>query len=333
MLSRIDEQPRPDQPLVMLLGDDIDDEDHDLLFPALRARGTSVIRVHPHELTVKMADEGLTFLVAGQKIKPDLVVGWVLEDLLFPGMAHLEAFEAAGVPVINAALTLFRSQNKYVTSALLAADGTLGYPVIAGRDPGIFETWVSELNGTSVVKPLFGFGGSGLRRIQSGEDIPDFLSDIEQNNETYYAMPWIDNPGRDIRVYTVNYQPIFAMYRYAPSGQWITNVHAGGEIAMCPLTNEIISTASQASQAAGTLIGGVDIGEDQDTGGLIVYEVNSCPTCEPPVLEAVADFLADAARDLDSTLRTWRAKKVFDQLDEDPALFHPSKHKLIRGHK
>ena len=330
MLSRLDQKPRSDQPLVMLLGNDIDEEDHDLLFPALRDQGISVIRVHPYDLTVEVADEEFSFLVAGQKIEPDLVVGWVLEDLLYPGMAQLEAFSAAGIPVINEALTLFRAQNKFVTSALLAAERALSYPVITGREPELFEDWISGRSEPAVLKPLFGFGGEGLRRVQNGEEASEILATLKQSNEPYYAMPWVDNPGRDIRVYTINHVPVFAMYRYAPTGQWITNVRAGGEIAMCPLTDSIISLASQASRAVGTLIGGIDIGEDQTTGELVVYEVNSCPSCEPPVLEALTDFLAAAARDLDSALMNWRPEKVYDRLDEDAALFHRSKQRLIR---
>lgn len=330
MLSRFDGQPNPDHPLVVFLGDDIDDEDHDLLFPALRAHGISVARVHPHELVVEMTGGDISFSVSGQVLKPDLVVGWVLDELLIPGMAHLEVFQRAGIPVINDGLTLFRAQNKYVNSALLATGATLGYPVITGRDLAALEDWLEDLDGPAVLKPLVGFGGRGIRRIEGPEDIPELLADLAQDQGAYYAVPWIDNPGRDIRVYTVNHQPVFAMYRYAPPGQWITNVRAGGGIAMCPLTEEIAVLAQHASRAAGTLIGGVDIGENQQTGDLVVYEVNSCPTCEPPVLEAVASFLAAAVRDLDSALRTWRPTKVYDHLDEDPALFHPSKHDVIR---
>lgn len=330
MLSRFDEQPNPDHPLVLFLGDDIDDEDHDLLFPALRAHDISVVRVHPHELVVEMTDGDISFSAAGQGLKPDLVVGWVLDQVLTLGMAHLEVFQRAGIPVINDALTLFRAQNKYVNSALLATGGALGYPVIIGRDPAALTGWLEELGGPAVMKPLVGFGGQGIQRIEGPAEVPEFLSDTERNQESYYAVPWIDNPGRDIRVYTLNHQPVFAMYRYAPLGQWITNVRAGGGIAMCPLTEELAALAQQASRAAGTLIGGVDIGENQQTGGLVVYEVNSCPTCEPPVLTELADFLAAAVRDLDSALRTWQPGKVYDQLDEDPGLFHPSKHDVIR---
>lgn len=330
MLSRFDEPPRPDQPLIVILSDDTDEEDHNVLFPALRDRGTSVIRVHPHELVVNIRDRVQSFSAAGLEFTPDLVVGWVLEDLLFPGMAHLEAFAAAGVPVINSALTLFRAQNKYVTSAHLAAERALGYPVITGRDPVALRSWMAEFGGPAVTKPVFGFGGRGLQRADTAADLQPVLTRVEQSGENYYAMPWVQNPGRDIRVYTVNHHAVFAMYRYAPAGQWVTNVKAGGQIAMCPLTEDISALASRASRAVGTLIGGVDIGEDTATGELVVYEVNSCPTCEPPVLLAAADFLAAAARDVDAAVRTWRPAKVYDGVDDDPALFHPSKHGLIR---
>lgn len=39
---------------------------------------------------------------------------------------------------------------------------------------------------------------------------------------------------------------------------------------------------------------------------------------------------AAAARDVDAAVRTWRPAKVYDGVDDDPALFHPSTHGLIR---
>lgn len=330
MLSRLDDPLDTDRPLVVFLGDDIDEEDHDILFPALRERGVSVVRVHPTELVVTMDDTGITFSVAGQQLKPDLVVGWVLDELLIPGMAHLDVFARAGIPVINDAVTLFRAQNKYLDSSLLSLSGDLGYPVLTGRSPEALETWVRELNGPAVIKPLVGFGGRGLRKIDGEMELQEFLSELRRDGGAYYAVPWVNNPGRDIRVYTINHQPVFAMYRYAPPGKWITNVRAGGDMAMCPLNDALADLARRASEAAGTLIGGVDIGENLDTGELVIYEVNSCPTCEPPVLDALADFLALAVRDLDHARATWLPGHVYQELDTDPELFHESKRGLLR---
>ena len=308
----------------MFLGDDIDDEDHDLLFPALGRLGVRVIRVHPADLVTRLDREGATFSVAGHRIRPDLVVGWVLDELIHPGMAQLDVLKRAGVPVINDALTLLRAQNKYTNSAMLAAGGALRFPALVGRDDDALIDWVAELDGPVVIKPTVGFGGRGLLRLEGAEDARRFLSGLA-DDELYYAVPWIDNPGRDIRVYVINHHPVFAMYRYAPEGKWITNVRAGGRIAMCPLTDDIAELAATASRAAGTLIGGVDIAENLATGELVVYEANSCPTCEPPALAELAGFLAAAVHDLDEALRTWRPGTVYTEYDPDPALFHESK--------
>ena len=335
MLSRLDDPfftapEGPDRPLVVFLGDDIDDEDHDILFPALRERGRAVIRVHPDELVVRLHPEHTTFSVQGYSLKPDLVIGWVLDDLLMPGMAQLDVFARAGVPVINDALTLFRAQNKLTGSSMLAAAGSLYYPVISGKDIPELRRWIEEIDGAIVLKPLVGYGGRGLQRVADVMDDEAIIWAMEQRNEAYYAMPWIDNPGRDIRVYTVNHRAVFAMYRYAHEGQWITNVLAGGLMAMCPLTDELIELAERASRGAGTLIGGVDIAENRQTGGLVVYKVNSCPTCEPAALGAVADFLAAAALDLEEAREVWRPRHVHTEYDPSPDLFHPSKHDQLK---
>ena len=335
MLSRLDDPSftgpgGPDRPLVVFLGDDVDDEDHDVLFPAMRDRGVAVIRVHPEELVIRLDRESITFTVDGRPLRPDLVVGWVLDDLLLPGMAQLDVFARAGVPVINDAITLFRAQNKLLDSSLLAAAGALRYPVISGADVRELGSWLDGLGAPAVIKPLVGHGGRGIERVRDAAERAALLDRIEKDPHQYYAMPWIENPGRDIRVYTVNHRAVFAMYRYAPPGRWITNVLAGGLLEMCPLTPEIAELAERASRGADTLIGGIDVAENLDTGELVVYEVNSCPTCEPPVLVEVADFLAAAARDPDAARESWRPGRVHTDFDGSPELFHASKRGRLR---
>lgn len=330
MLSRLDDPLAPDRPLIVILGDDTDEEDHDLLFPALRARGVSVIRVHPHDIVTRMDPDEVSFSVGPLQLRPDLVVGWVLDDLLVPGMSYLDAFARLGVPVINDAMTLFRAQNKFLDSTLLSDGGALRYPVITGRDDTALEDWLEDLDAPAVVKPLVGYGGRGIEKLADAADAPALLARLRERDEGYYVVPWIDNPGRDIRVYTVNHHPVFAMYRYAPPGKWITNILAGGNLAPCPLTPELSELAARASRAAGTLIGGIDIGENRATDELVVYEVNSCPTCEPPAIEAVADFLATAAVDLEQARATWRPARIHTDPPPDPELFHASKRDRIR---
>jgi len=330
MRSRLDDDLEEGRPLLVVLADDRDDEDHDILFPAIRARGVSVVRIHPYDLVVHLGPTGATFTVDGRPVRPHLILGWVLGELLTPGMVQLDVLRRAGIPVINDAMTLFRAENKLLDSSRLAAHGLLRHPVLAGYDRTALTPGLTR-DGVTVVKPLNGFGGQGVARLETAADYDAFRGEEASSDAGFCAMPWVENPGRDIRVYTIDHHPVFAMYRYAPGGDWVTNVTAGGTIAMCPLTPELIDLAARASRAAGTVIGGVDIGEDLETGGHVIYEVNSCPTCEPPVLEEAADFLAAATADLDAAQATWRPRRVRTELDEDPTLFHASKRHLIRA--
>jgi [lysine-biosynthesis-protein LysW]--L-2-aminoadipate ligase/ribosomal protein S6--L-glutamate ligase len=53
----------------------------------------------------------------------------------------------------------------------------------------------------------------------------------------------------------------------------------------------------------------------------VVYKVNSCPTCEPPVLEAIADFLAAAVTDREAGA-AWRPQRDYTLVEPT---FHPGK--------
>lgn len=308
MKSRLDDDLDSDRPLVVFLGDDVDEQDHDVLSPLLRARGTAVVRVHPHDLVTRLDEAGPTFTVDGRPLRPDLVVGWVLDELLLPGMAQLDVLARAGIPVVNDALTLFRAQHKFLDSSQLSAAGVLRYPVITGRDRAALLDWMAASDRPAVFKPLSGFGGRGLQKLA---DVPAAHALLDYlDGEPYYVVP-----------YTVNHHPVFAIYRYAADGAWVTNILAGGSMAVCPLSDEIVDLAARASRASGTLIGGIDIGENTTTGELVVYEVNSCPTCEPPVLEAIADFLAAAVTDREADA-AWRPQRDYTLVEPT---FHPGK--------
>lgn len=317
-------------PLLAVLADGRDQEDFDVLFPALGEHGIRTVRCDPREITTEVRAGRLAFGVNGRPLEPALVLGWALEEVRDPAMVMLDLFALAGVPVLNDAMTLYRAQHKLLNAARLASGGALGYPIIAGHDPATLRQWTREEGTRAVVKPMRGYGGRGVRTIDGEDELRDWWSGRADEEEPFFAMPWIENPRRDIRVYTVNHHPVFAMYRYAPEGSFVTNVKAGGSIAMCPLTSELIDIAARASRAAGTPIGGIDVAEDRAADELVVYEANSCPSLEPAVLGEVADFLAAAARDPRGALERWEPDRVFTQQDDSPELFHPSKRHLLR---
>ncbi|WP_433389320.1 ATP-grasp domain-containing protein [Micromonospora sp. KLBMP9576] len=309
------------RPLIILLGNDYDETDHAVLFPEVRRRGADIERVHPDELVTELTEDGARFFFKGEEISPDLVVGWVYEDILYRGMYQLEAFERMGVPVLNTARTLFCGQNKYLNSVMLHAAGVPHLRVLSGRDGETLLTWARSQSFPLVLKPIVGFGGNGLQKIESMEQLAKVAPSLAPD-EHYYIVPFVDNPGRDIRVYCLNYEPVYAHYRYAPEGQWITNFSAGGSMAPCNLTPELMEIAARASRSVGARMSGVDVVEDQATGTLRIFEVNTCPSNEPPVLPDFAQFLVEAATDYTRTLDSWKPEHVLYEPKPTDKLFH-----------
>jgi [lysine-biosynthesis-protein LysW]--L-2-aminoadipate ligase/ribosomal protein S6--L-glutamate ligase len=312
---------RFESPLVVVLGNEYDAADHAILFPRVRQLGVDIIRVHPNELVTRFDTKDVTFWYRGDEIKPQLVIGWVYEDILHRGMQQLEAFERAGVPVINNARTLFCGQNKYLNTAMLHAAGVPHLPVVSGRDRASLGSWLDEHPFPLVSKPLGGFGGNGIRKITSQLELEEMLRDVDESGDDYYLQPYVENPGRDIRVLCVNFEPIVAVYRYAAKGAWITNTIAGGTPApMDGMTDDLRDIARRASEAIGARISGVDVTEDLRTGTLRIFETNTCPSSEPnfslmdrpPVaLYALADYVAAVARTGPAVIDSWRPAPAY----------------------
>jgi RimK family alpha-L-glutamate ligase len=303
------------KPLVIVLGNDDDAADHSICFRETERRDTAIRRIHPNELTTCFDEDGTSFWSYGKRIYPDLVLGWVFDDILLPGMRQLEAFERAGVLVVNTARTLFRGQNKYLTSALLHAAGVEHLPVISGLDVGSALRWAEKQKFPIVAKPIVGFGGNGVAKFENMNALRTRLEQEHQGMDHFYLQPYIRHPGRDIRVLCVNYHAVAAFYRYPFEGEWITTVGGCGRRELLDeIPAELADVAQRASRAVGARISGVDLAEDLDTGRYRVLEVNTCPCSarayrqvrrEPLALCAQAEFLAALAHGGPDVLSAW----------------------------
>jgi ribosomal protein S6--L-glutamate ligase len=67
------------------------------------------------------------------------------------------------------------------------------------------------------------------------------------------------------------------MRRYAPPGDWRTNVSLGGRAEACRLDFETERLATAAAHATGAVMAGVDLILDLDRGEMVVLEVNAVP--------------------------------------------------------
>jgi ribosomal protein S6--L-glutamate ligase len=91
--------------------------------------------------------------------------------------------------------------------------------------------------------------------------------------------------------------------RFAPPGDWRTNVAVGGRAEPVTLDPDLQRLALRAAAALGADMAGVDLLEDLDRGGPVVVEVNAVPgwralgrTTGVDVAAAILDDLRGRAR-------------------------------------
>ncbi len=179
-----------------------------------------------------------------------------------------------GVQVINSPESIARAANKYVSSYLFRKNGinTPGTVVTNNLDEAIKAL---STFGCAVVKPVFGYKGIGVERIENNEEGVKKLKELLEKNNLLYLQEFIPNPGRDIRVFVVDNKVAGSIYRIAPPGSWINNLSQGGSAKPCILTGEQEDLALRAARATGTVYAGVDIIEgDRD----YVIEINGTPS-------------------------------------------------------
>ncbi|MFW6321861.1 MAG: RimK/LysX family protein, partial [Halohasta sp.] len=123
-----------------------------------------------------------------------------------------------------------------------------------------------------VYKTAIGTHGGGTWKVDLTEPV-----NPKVGNRQAFLQEMIDRDDqahRDLRIYIVGEEIIGAMYRYAPEGDWRTNVALGGSVqdASGDLPEEAAETALYASEVLGLDYAGVDLVEGHD--GWFVLEVN-----------------------------------------------------------
>ena len=132
-----------------------------------------------------------------------------------------------------------------------------------------------EQNGyPCVLKPTVGSWGRLLARVND-RDAAEAVIEHKQTlggpqHGVFYVQEHVDKPGRDLRVFMVDGEPICAISR--ASEHWITNTARGGVATNCPLTDEIKDLCRRTAKAVGGGLLAIDLFESPN--GMSVNEVN-----------------------------------------------------------
>ena len=175
-------------------------------------------------------------------------------------------------PMLNEPGAVLSAIHKFATAATLA-DWNIDVPdALLALDNDRLNQERERFGEVGVYKTAIGTHGGGTWKVDLTETVNPkvgkrqaFLQKLIERDEEKH---------RDLRVYIVGDEVVGAMYRYAPEGDWRTNVALGGDVADATddMPEEAKETALYAADVMDLDYAGVDLIEGDD--GWFVLEVN-----------------------------------------------------------
>jgi len=199
-------------------------------------------------------------------------------ERVFYRMDALHMLEEYGVYVINPALSIEKSVNKYYTSALLEKAGIMSPRTVVTESFTESMRAFEELGGDVVVKPLFGSLGAGITRLTDGDIAYRVFRALESTQSVFYIQEYIPHGNKDIRAFVIGDEVVASMKRVGAG--WKTNISSGAAPEPYEASDEEVETSLKAAETLGLEYTGVDLMRSEDDGTLYTLEVNSTPGWE-----------------------------------------------------
>ena len=245
-----------------------DSRETKVLSNTISALGHNAIWLHEEAIGIDVSSDGVT-------LDPDVDIV-VNRLLLSKSTTPLEDLSIASCyasvrPVLNDPRSVLFAIHKHATSArLAAADVPVPHTYLATDEAKLNEA--RSAFGTPVVyKTAIGTNGGGTWLVDHNRPLSVSVDDRRAFVQEYLSE---NERNRDLRVYVVDDEIVGAMYRYAPAGDWRTNVALGGDVedATDDLSQQAAGAALHAVRALELDYAGVDLIESPD--GWVVLEVN-----------------------------------------------------------
>jgi [lysine-biosynthesis-protein LysW]---L-2-aminoadipate ligase len=188
-----------------------------------------------------------------------------------------QTLEGAGVKVVNTLSVAETCSNKLATSIALSNAGVPTPKTFLALSSDSVEAAAEELGFPLVMKP---FSGSWGRMVTVVKDKATLQALVEYKEELanplehmYYLQEYVQRPPRDIRVIVAGDEIVASVHRYAPPGEWRTNVARGATSKAFKPDKELKEIVHKAAAAVGGGVLGVDAMES--SGSYVIHEVNN----------------------------------------------------------
>ncbi len=191
------------------------------------------------------------------------------------------------------------------TSLILSKNGIkIPKTFVSFTNEKFLESFKKDFNNRAVTKPVTGSWGrmiSLLNDYYAAMDVSEYKEYMYPLYQVNYTQEYINDFGRDLRIFVVNDQVIAGIYRYKSGEDWRTNTALGGRAEPVKISDEISEIAVKVSESLGNGIYGIDILESKD--GYYVNEVNgntefknTVPVTGIDIPGYIADYLISEAK-------------------------------------
>ncbi len=198
------------------------------------------------------------------------------------------------IPIINNFKAFSITEDKFKTIHLLKRHGipTTDYFLCHRDDTKHLKEIIRKWKGKMIYKPVDGWGGIGLAKIEDESSLDMLLPFLNQMDlRCFYVEKFVNYDNSDYRVDIVDGEFIACYGRKAPENDWKTNITSGGKVILREPNDEVVELAKKAAKITGLEIAGVDIIYDLEKERYVVLEVNGIPAFATPEQEKMGlDF-------------------------------------------
>lgn len=192
------------------------------------------------------------------------------------------------MPMINNYDSFSLTEDKFRTAHRLKKNNipTTDYIVCSQHNIEQLKEHMRFWQGKAICKPVDGWGGKGIIKLENERDLDLLAPYISQHNAPqFYLERVIENDFTDYRIDIVDNKFVACYGRKAAPGSWKTNVCSGGSVIMREPVPEVIELALKAAKVTGLEVAGVDIIYDIEYQQYVVIEVNGIPAFATPEQE------------------------------------------------
>jgi ribosomal protein S6--L-glutamate ligase len=196
------------------------------------------------------------------------------------GLSVANQFDMMGVPVLNNAVPIARSRDKFRALQLLSRFGIDIPRTVMCRYREEVEGAVRMVGGLPcIIKLIQGTQGVGVMIANTEAEVAGMLDTLWTLGQEILLQELVaESRGKDVRALVIGDRVVAAMRRTARAGEFRSNIHRGGVAEALTLEREYVEAAVKAARVMGLEVAGVDMLEART--GPKIMEVNSSPGFE-----------------------------------------------------